>query len=389
MKTKFMKVLSALLAMALLATTGIGALAAVTPAVPGDLVEVVEDVVKVNAGEPISVSIVAKKDLALNAFDGKWGWAEGLSFTGMTSSVMELPAEAGKNQQIDGNYWTADGELIWVDTNFPTAVNATAGTNVLTATFATTEDLKAGNYRVTFQLEVLGDGMTLFDDEYTLEWSVHVHNDQDNDHMCDACEAEMSKHDWKQTGIKDNGDGTHTVSYTCELNASHTMSDEPEEHTYDQEDGTKCRCGAEKPVTNVAVVNEADVEYEVEGQTITVYCDIACKVGYWDEDEGLYIALEATEIADGCYSFTAPEGVTEVLLVIKGDVNSDGEVDNQDATMTKSVYLELEDRNGDVYTFTAEQMFAADVSDDDEIDNQDVTMIKSVYLELDGCVFEW
>ena len=100
MKTKFMKVLSALLAMALLATTGIGALAAYQVAVPENLVGVAEDVVMVSAGDTVSVSIVAKEDLALNGFDGKWGWAEGLSFTGMTSSVMELPAEAGKDKLL-------------------------------------------------------------------------------------------------------------------------------------------------------------------------------------------------------------------------------------------------------------------------------------------------
>ena len=42
MKTKFMKVLSVLLAMALLATTGIGALAVYEEAVPGDLVEMAD-----------------------------------------------------------------------------------------------------------------------------------------------------------------------------------------------------------------------------------------------------------------------------------------------------------------------------------------------------------
>ena len=217
MKTKFMKVLSVLLAMALLATTGIGALAVYEEAVPGDLVEMA-DITAVDAGKSVSVSIVAKEDLILNAFEGQWGWSEGLSFTGMTSTVMALPETAGA---LDGNYWTAEGKLSWVDATFPETVTA-KGTTVLTATFATNEELKAGNYRVTFQLEVLGDDMTLFDGEYTLEWSVHVHNDLDNDHMCDAdnCDEKLSEHDFsngdcpcgeKKPGLKGDIDLDGTV----------------------------------------------------------------------------------------------------------------------------------------------------------------------------------
>lgn len=268
MKTKFMKVLSVLLAMALLATTGIGALADgyIEIEDPGTLVGQLDDkdVIKVNAGETASVTIVAKTGLKLNAFEGYWGWGKHMTFTGMTSEVLD--------KSIEGNYWGNEGKLIWVDLTFPTQENTKAGDKLLTANFDTT-GMAAGDYRVSFTLEVLGHEIAdqngepvqvLFDGEYTLEWSVHVHNDLDNDHMCDACEAEMSKHDWKQTGIKDNGDGTHTVSYTCELNASHTMSDEPEEHTYNQEDGTKCICGAEKPAAPAGLKGDVDLSGEVD-----------------------------------------------------------------------------------------------------------------------------
>ena len=37
--------------------------------------------------------------------------------------------------------------------------------------------------------------------------------------------------------------------------------------------------------------------------------------------------------------FTAPEGVTEVVLVIKGDANLDGEFTNYDVTIAKAASL--------------------------------------------------
>lgn len=127
-----------------------------------------------------------------------------------------------------------------------------------------------------------------------------------------------AKHKETEVTYANNGD-THSATYDC-CGAAYVTD---EEHTYDQ-DGDKCVCGAEKPVTNVAVTAKGTINYTVEGNVVTVTHTQACKVGYWDATAGKYIAIAAVANDDGSYSFTAPEGVTEVLLVAKGDVNGDG-----------------------------------------------------------------
>ena len=64
--------------------------------------------------------------------------------------------------------------------------------------------------------------------------------------------------------------------------------------------------------------------YTIDGQTVTVQHELACRVGYLKD--GKYVALEATRTENGAYVFTAPEGVEQVLLVVKGDANGDGKV---------------------------------------------------------------
>ena len=64
--------------------------------------------------------------------------------------------------------------------------------------------------------------------------------------------------------------------------------------------------------------------YTIDGQTVTVQNELACRVGYLKD--GKYVALEATRTESGAYVFTAPEGVEQVLLVVKGDANGDGKV---------------------------------------------------------------
>ncbi len=392
MKTKFMKVLSVLLAMALLATTGIGALAVYEEAVPGDLVEMA-DITAVDAGKPVSVSIVAKEDLILIGFEGSWK-SEELSFTGMTSTVMTLPETAGA---LDGNYWTAEGKLSWTDTNFPETVTA-KGTTVLTAKFDTT-GLAAGDYQVTFVLEVLGNDEALFDGEFTMTKTVHVHNDSatDMDHICDAegCDKVMNDHTfadadcenpkacticgategdalghkWGEPAYTDNGDGNHTATWTCGNNPLHTKS-ETDEHDFTL---GQCVCGAENPLTVVYKGAALANAFTVEGNVVTVTFSVACKVGYWDATAGKYVAISATKIADNTYSFTVPAGVTEVLLVVKGDANLDGRFNTQDKSQVNAVALRKTSLN-------AEATFAADIDGNGRVNTLDKSQVSAAAI---------
>ena len=291
MKTKFMKVLSVLLAMALLATTGIGALADgyIEIEDPGTLVGQLDDkdVIKVNAGKTASVTIVAKTGLKLNAFEGYWGWGEHMTFTGMTSEVLD--------KSIEGNYWGNEGKLFWVDLTFPTQENTKAGDKLLTATFDTT-GMAAGDYRVSFTLEVLGHEIAdqngepvqvLFDGEYTLEWSVHVHNDTNNDHICDAakcdeklseCADEDKNHECDYEGCKTSmGEHKSNAEHAClEGKCDYCQADMPAaDHQPNGDDGnceTAITCSVCGTVTTEAKTHaDTDKNHVCDNTGCTVY----------------------------------------------------------------------------------------------------------------------
>lgn len=125
-----------------------------------------------------------------------------------------------------------------------------------------------------------------------------------------------------------------------------------------------CVCGQPKPVTNVTVTYKGAAlasAYSVNGQTVTVTHTAACKLGYWDAASGKYVALPATNVTGNTYFFSVPDGVSEVLLVVKGDVNGNGSVNVLDKnTLGKSI---LPKANAN-YQALAEawQIFAADVN---------------------------
>ena len=121
-------------------------------------------------------------------------------------------------------------------------------------------------------------------------------------------------------------------------------------------------------VSNIGINNEY---FDVVGQTVTVRYSLPCKVGYINN--GKYVALEATANPDGSYSYTAPAGVTELNLVVKGDANGDGIVDVSDILRIKSYNLGTS-------SLDAVQLFAADTSGDDMADVADILRIKANIL---------
>jgi len=84
-----------------------------------------------------------------------------------------------------------------------------------------------------------------------------------------------------------------------------------------------------EPVEEATVECIGNIDYEVNGQIITVDHEAPCKVGYLSGDK--YVAVAATANGDGTYSFTVPDGITEALLVVNSDVNGDSLVTAADA----------------------------------------------------------
>ena len=152
----------------------------------------------------------------------------------------------------------------------------------------------------------------------------------------------------------------------------------------------------ETPAENINVIVPVaygfseGTEYSVNGSVVTVTYSAPCKVGYIPAGETDYVAIApvAVEGQENTYTFTAPEGVEEVLLVVKGDANLDSNIKLADSTLVKAHY------NGRVtgVTMTAEQIFAGNVIGENAADIKlaDSTKIKSVYNgRVTGDAFTW
>ena len=124
--------------------------------------------------------------------------------------------------------------------------------------------------------------------------------------------------------------------------------------------------------TDVKVIAVGDIPYTVSGNVVTTTSANACKLGYLDTN-GNYVAIAATANTDGSHSFTAPDGVTEVLLVVKGDATGDGKINNSDVTRMKAALLGKT-------TLSASGVFAADTTSDSKFNNSDVTRMKAALL---------
>ena len=160
-----------------------------------------------------------------------------------------------------------------------------------------------------------------------------------------------TNHEGEELKYTNNGD-THSAVY----DPCGTTYVTGEDHDFTNGD---CVCGAKEPVSNINVVSKGVNTYTVDGSVVTVTHTAACKVGYLEN--GAYKVITAVANADGSYSFTAPEGVTEVLLVVKGDVDLDGDVDIDD-------FIALARHIGEVEFITdPAAMFNADVDGKDAI----------------------
>lgn len=126
----------------------------------------------------------------------------------------------------------------------------------------------------------------------------------------------------------------------------------------------------EEPDVNITSA-PSTVQCTVEGQTITIDHDVACLVGYLSGDK--YVAIAATANGDGTYSFVAPDGVTDVVVGIKGDANGNGGLDAGDCTRAKAAMLGKT-------TLTAEAMFFADANGNGSLDAGDCTRAKAAML---------
>ncbi len=188
---------------------------------------------------------------------------------------------------------------------------------------------------------------------------------------CTVCDAELSRetvtvsatgHSHDHYGYDEDN---HWSVCACGAIIDETIAEH--EHS---EGG--CVCGAVQ-IKVVFIDDKTFIAHTAKVRTVTVENDMACRAGYWDEENQKYIAIAAVENEDGSYTFTAPEGVTEVLLVITGDTNGDGRVTAPDiARLNAHLYKKT--------VLTAKELFAADVNYDGLADATDKSFLSGAIL---------
>ena len=121
------------------------------------------------------------------------------------------------------------------------------------------------------------------------------------------------------------------------------------------------------------ITNDVTDTYTIQGHKVTVKCSVPCKLGYLSEDGSKYIAVTDLEkIADDQYTFTVPDEINEVILVVKGDTNMNGQVDLGDAARVTAFFR----HKGDISIIEA---FAGHVVDGDDVLLGDAARITAVF----------
>ncbi|MBQ4139903.1 MAG: dockerin type I repeat-containing protein [Clostridia bacterium] len=406
MKTKLLKACSLLLAISMLI-------------IPASIVSGAEGISDVEAvGTSVALdgteNTVAKVGIAFTAdvycygIQGTWDKAA-TNNADITLGSIEFCGDEATFTDDDDYVSPTTGNVMWTDLEF-IGGKFSKGSKLLTATYIIPADTAPGEYKVGFLCEVYTDASGFpveFENTY-LEATITVTCDRppvlqpgqasgcDTDgwndyYKCNVCgkyytDAEGNNpiddiETWK------TGDGKipagHTSTEVTYDNVTATTHDEyyaccgvekatGVEHIYNQENNTKCLCGAVKLTVTFKGAALANA-YTVSGNVVNVKFDIACKLGYWDATSGKYVAIAAVANPSGGYDFTVPAGVTEVLLVIKGDANATGGLDSGDLPRIKAVLMGR-------LTLTAEEIFAADANDTGTIDSGDLPRIKAVLM---------
>lgn len=130
----------------------------------------------------------------------------------------------------------------------------------------------------------------------------------------------------------------------------------------------------EVPADDLTVIpyGVGDDVYSVDGRVVTVEYELACKLGY-EKADGSYAAIKAVSNGDGSYNFTVDEGISEVVLVVKGDVTKTGTLMPADAVQVKAAQLGK-------LVFDELKLFAADVAVDGTLMPADAVQVKAAQL---------
>ena len=180
--------------------------------------------------------------------------------------------------------------------------------------------------------------------------------------------TEFCGHDYRYI---DNCDGTH--SRVCQVCGNVEIRGEA--HNFSN---GLCVCGAMRPVRVIS----RNVPYTVRDNVVTVNNTKACKVGYWDNAAQMYVEIPCAANDDGCYCFTAPDGIMELLLVVIGDVDGNGLLEEADNDLLAQGLLPWDCT--DYKELDVIQRFATDVNSNGKLNAADRLLIARAVLP-EGC----
>ena len=221
----------------------------------------------------------------------------------------------------------------------------------------------------TYTEEIKANGHTLVVDEAVLPTCTEEGKTEGT--HCSVCNEVIHA----QTGVPAKGHTKGEPVIKNKVDSTHYAEGSYDEVVY----CSKCKEELSREKKTIAKL-DIDVEaseklsYTVDGMVVTVQSDFACKVGYLNEN-GIYVTdgITVEKNENGSYSFTAPQDVTRVVLVMIGDVDGNGILEEADNTLLGKALLPASYEDHE--RLTPKQIFAADVNSNGKLNSADKTLI--------------
>ena len=202
------------------------------------------------ADQTVTVTISAGKEIDIFSLQADLVIPEGWSATVSSTS-------------LTGTLESSKGHILWYD---ETSENVKA-TDLIVLTVTIPAAVEPATYEIGLQ--------------YLEATKIDLENDGSIEYLANGAtittEIEVKAHDWGAPTYTKDGE-THTATYVCGNDANHTKTEGPTDHIYDQEDGTKCVCGAEKPAAPAGLKGDIDLDNDVDMDDLTYFAEHIAKI---------------------------------------------------------------------------------------------------------------
>ena len=169
-----------------------------------------------------------------------------------------------------------------------------------------------------------------------------------------------------------DGTGYIHTNISKNLNATQTNGLAPADKTYTFDEYGRLTNNLTN-LTNEKIENAiSGVEIGIYGKVLTVSNKDACKIGYLKD--GAFVELNAIANTLGSYNYIISDEITEVVIVLCGDVSGDGALSYEDISLLQSAMLGLSDE------ISVTGWLAADANGDGAINAADLARIYAAIM---------